>query len=185
MTCNINCKTVNSHLIPPLNLAVLNVCGLKTRSLYPEFQDLISEYDMFCVTETKLDSTDIITVNGYTFRSQPRKRRYIRKSGGIGVFVKDSMNKYVELIETDSDYVLWLKLRKNYTNSNHDIIIGVVYVPPTQSNFFNEDEFELFQSEITKFCSEHDYVYLCGDINAQTGELPDYTTDDEFLNRFF
>ena len=43
----------------------------------------------------------------------------------------------------------------------------------------------IFQSEITKFCSERDYVYLCGDINAQTGELSDYTTDDEFLNRFF
>ena len=50
---------------------------------------------------------------------------------------------------------------------------------------FKEDEFELCQSEITKFCSEHDYVYLWRDINAQTGELSDYTTDDEFLNRFF
>ena len=88
MTGGINCKTVNSQLNSPLNLAVLNVCGLKTRSLYPEFQELVSDYDMFCVAETKLDSTDIISVNGYTFRSQPRKRRYIRKSGGIGVFVK-------------------------------------------------------------------------------------------------
>ena len=74
MTGDINCKTVNSQLNSPLNLAVLNVCGLKTRSLYPEFQDLISEYDMFCVTETKLDSTDIISVNGYTFRSQSQKK---------------------------------------------------------------------------------------------------------------
>lgn len=185
MTGDINCKTVNSQLNSPLNLAVLYVCGLKTHSLNPEFQDLIYEYVMFCVTETKLDSTDIISVNGYTFRSQSRKRRYIRKSGGIGVFVKDSMNKYVELLETDSDYVFWLKLCKKYLKSNHNIIVGVVYVPPTQSKFFNEDEFELFQSEITKFCSEHDYVYLCGDINAQTGELSDYITDDKFLNRYF
>ena len=55
MTGDINCKTVNSQLNSPLNLAVLNVCGLKTRSLYPEFQELISDYDMFCVAETKLD----------------------------------------------------------------------------------------------------------------------------------
>ena len=41
-----------------------------------------------------------------------KKRRYISKSGGIRVFVKDSMNKYVELIETDSDYAFWLKLCK-------------------------------------------------------------------------
>ena len=56
---------------PDLNFAVLNVCGLKTRSLYPEFQELVSNYSMFFVCKTKLDTTDLISINGYTFINQP------------------------------------------------------------------------------------------------------------------
>ena len=49
---------------PDLKFAVLNVCGLNTRSLYPEFQELGSNYSMFFVCETKLDTNDLISING-------------------------------------------------------------------------------------------------------------------------
>ena len=39
--------------------------------MYPEFTDMIQKYDLFFVTETKLDSTDIISIDGYTFKSKP------------------------------------------------------------------------------------------------------------------
>lgn len=38
-----------------LNLGLLNVCGLKRRSLFPEFIELINKFDLFLVTETKID----------------------------------------------------------------------------------------------------------------------------------
>lgn len=34
-------------------------------------------------------------------------------------------------------------------------------------------------------CSKFDYVYISGDINAQTGDLADYTHVDDFLCRHF
>ena len=34
-------------------------------------------------------------------------------------------------------------------------------------------------------CSKFDYVYLAGGINAQTSDLPDYTSADDFLSRFY
>ena len=95
------------------------------------------------------------------------------------------MNKYVDVIETESHFILWLKLNKNCLNCTEDIIFGIVYVPPNQSKYFSEDEFDLLKSEITQMCKNYDCIYLCGDINAQTGKLPDYTTDDWFLSRFF
>ena len=49
-----------------LNLGLLNVCGLKRRSLFPEFIELIHKFDLFLVTETKIDITDIIQVDGFT-----------------------------------------------------------------------------------------------------------------------
>ena len=33
--------------------------------------------------------------------------------------------------------------------SEQHIVFGIIYVPPTQSRFLNEDEFEIFQNEIT------------------------------------
>ena len=48
-----------------LKCGSLNVCGIKRKLLYPELCELISEYDLFCVTETKIDSYDIIALPGY------------------------------------------------------------------------------------------------------------------------
>ena len=58
--CNANKNTQLNQLA----IGLLNVCGLKRRSLFPEFSELIHNYDLFMVTETKLDLTDII-VTGY------------------------------------------------------------------------------------------------------------------------
>lgn len=89
-----------------IKCASLNVCGLKRKVLFPEFCNLVNNYDLFCVCETKLDKYDTIELAGYDFLSQNRKQKFIRKSGGIGVFVKQSISEHVSLINSDSDYVL-------------------------------------------------------------------------------
>ena len=45
----------------------LNACGLKRKKEVPEFCSLIENFDIFCVSETKLDPIDIINVEGYNF----------------------------------------------------------------------------------------------------------------------
>ena len=98
-----------------MSVGTLNVCGLQRRSVYPEFYDVLSNYDLFFVTETKLDHTDVISVDGYCFESKPRQATYIRKSGDIGVFIKENLRYAFEIIETESDYIFWLKMLKNVT----------------------------------------------------------------------
>ena len=93
-----------------LKCGSLNVCGLKPRLNYEEFKDTVKEHDIFCVSETKIDKYDIITLESYTFLSQWRKQSYLRKSGGIGVFIKDEIFPYVTAIESDSDYIFWFKI---------------------------------------------------------------------------
>ena len=90
----------------------LNVCGLKRRLNYPEFIDTVKEHDIACVSETKIDKYDTITLEGYTFLSQCRKQPYLRKSGGIGVFIKDEFFPHVTVIESDSDYIFVSRLVK-------------------------------------------------------------------------
>ena len=92
------------------------------------------------------------------------------------------MYKY---LKQNQNTFFWIKFDKNYTKLDQHKIFGIVYVPPTQSRFLNEDEFELFQNEVASMCSKFDYVYISGDINAQTGDLADYTHVDDFLCRHF
>ena len=89
-----------------LKFGTLNVCGLKQRLQYPEFTKLINEFDIFCVTETKLDMYDIILLENFTFLSKPRMQKTKRKSGGIGVFIKSSLKDFIRIVESDCEYVL-------------------------------------------------------------------------------
>ena len=58
----------------------------------------IKSHKILCFAETKLDSHDIISVDGYTYFNQPRRQSYIRKSGGLGFLVHDSIAKYAKRI---------------------------------------------------------------------------------------
>ena len=119
----------NSNTLKNLKCASLNVSGLRRRILYPDFGELISHYDIFCVSETKLYDLDVINLPGYNFISQVRKRRYLRKSGDIGVFVRNCLFKHVSLVESDSDYILWFKLNKSVFKPEEDLYFGALYAP--------------------------------------------------------
>ena len=55
----------SDSLVNQLSFGSVNVCGLKRRLDYPEFVDTVCKYDCLCITETKLDDTDVISVPGY------------------------------------------------------------------------------------------------------------------------
>lgn len=175
---NNNC---NNYKIDKLKVGSLNVCGLKRRSNYSEFIKMVNRYDIFLVNETKLDIYDQICLNGYTFVNVPRKQKVERKSGGLGAFIKNEFFRYIEVIHTQCDYLFWLKLSSKCTGLTHDIILGTVYVPPIQSRFYKNDEFEIFENEITDMCNKYECVYIIGDYNAQISELPEFTVSDDFL----
>ena len=160
------------------------MCGLKRRSLYPEFNELVTKHDIFCVVETKLDIYDTIFCPGYDFYSNPRKQVVLRKSGGIGIYIKNSISEHVTLMESLSDYVSWLRISKNLSNVEQDIIIGVLYIPPQSSKYYNADDFVQLEQEIMAYCNESDYVFLTGDFNAQTANMRDFTCSDALLDKY-
>lgn len=165
-----------------LKIGTLNVCGLKTRINYPEFTSLIHEYDIVCVSETKLDQYDIIECPNYKFLSKPRNEAYKRKSGGIGFFVNKSLMDRAVTLESACEYIYWLKI----TDPNHDeIVIGAIYIPPETSRFFNNDEFFQMETDINDKCTTFKNVIITGDANGYTSNLPDYTEPDDFINEYF
>jgi hypothetical protein len=127
-------------------------------------------YDIFCISETHLDSTDIVELNGYEFLSKHRSQKYKRKSGGIGIYVRKTLEPFIEILQNNSEYVLWVSIDRSYTKTCENIILGAVYLPPENSRFFNEDDLNNFENEITQMCSISKYVLLAGDTNARTAK---------------
>ena len=81
---------------------------------YPDFCDFVCTSDIFCVCETHIDNSDIVDINNYTFIAKNGSRYYKRKSGGTGAYVRNDIDKYVNVIENDSDYVLWISTDKAF-----------------------------------------------------------------------
>ena len=123
----------------------------------------------------------MISIPGFIVFNQCRRQKFERRSGGISVYVKENISKYFSCINTESDYVLWFSIDKNFTGTSDDIIFGAVYIPHENSRFLINDELMTLEMEITNMCSKHQYVCLTGDFNGRTSILNDYLSADSFL----
>ena len=158
---------------------------MKRRIKYPDFVEFINNYDIFSASETHIDDTDIVDIPGFVFFANNRKQKYKRKSGGIGVYVKDYLAPFIDRIEDNSEYILWLKINKTYTHLPEPIVIGSIYLPPENSRFLNEEYLADFENDIFEKCAQFKYVCLAGDTNGRTGQLPDFVPSDLHLNNVF
>ena len=68
-------------------------------------------------------------------------------------------------------------MSKNKSN----IIIGIVYIPPEGSPYFNKDTFTMLQDEINNLSTEK-HILLLGDFNTRTQSLPDYVICNTEVN---
>ena len=168
-----------------MTFGCLNVNGLKGRLFYPEFIELINDYDVLCVCDTHLDNADLVDIENYTFFSKNRSQSYKRKSGGIGIYVKNTLVKYFSLVENVSEYVLWMSICKDFTKTDENSILGVIYIPPENSRFLTEEQFTILENEISEKCINNKYVYLTGDTNSRVGSMSDYVPSDPHLDNIF
>ena len=120
-------------------------------------------------------------MHGFTFISQCRKQKFIRKSGGLGVFVRNELSEFITQEDSESDYIMWLKINKTAFKTNEDLYIGVVYVPPSDSRFNTIDETNIFNVEVANMCIDNKYVFLMGDFNARVCNKDDFVDADDFL----
>lgn len=119
-----------------LKLLSLNVCGLKSKLIIPEFKDLLSDHDIIGFQETKLDFVDEEQFcHGFYMFYKSRHKVSKDKSGGLAIAVKNSIAKYISILETASKLVLWFKISNKLTGYSDDTLGGLVYIPPEQTRY--------------------------------------------------
>ena len=159
----------------------LNVCGLCAELKFPDFQEFVNQYDTICVTDIKTDQYDEMNIDGYKFVSVCRAVTR-QKSGGVGLFIKNTFWSYVQIFDNSSENCLWFTFTDSYDTK---CVLGAVYIPPEGSPYSSVNIFDELEQKIINFCAnENNHTWLMGDFNARSGLLSDFISIDEEIGEF-
>lgn len=161
-----------------------NVQGLTNTKLNDEdFVNYISKFEITFLCETwssDLSNFDIEGHKCYNFARNFQNKKAKRGSGGIAVYVKQSITKGISIFKSYHDAIVWLKLDKLFFNLDEDIFLASVYIWPEQSpmyNILNVNLFDILQNDINFFQS-NGKVLVAGDWNARVGNKCDFIVCD-------
>lgn len=178
-----------------INIGAWNIDGLFSRVAnvrtskleFPPVQHILNKFDIFCLTETHCDVSDIVDFNGYHIvqNFRPKSFNAPHAFGGLAVGIRLDLLKGVQFIKPTHSEFMWLKLCKNFFGFHRDVFICNVYVSPANSTYSSrrEDIFTLIEKDIHKF-STSGHCILMGDFNARTCTDPDFIVNDtcKYLN---
>ena len=133
--------------------------------------------DIVALTETHLNSTDELELEGYVVFENRREGKHVnaRKTfGGIALLIKDSMLKHynVRVCNNNVEGLLVVSLIEKISHLRLDFCC--VYVPPENSNWCNIEE---ILDELTIHIytdNEFENIVLMGDFNARVSNCLDY-----------
>jgi exonuclease III len=170
-----DCPDANAPL-RSLNQKLKNKIGLKisqlnVRSLYPKIEEIrflleSTNFDIFCITESWLDSTisnSEIQVDGYDIIRRDRNRN----GGGVALYVNENITyKVREDLSLDNIECLWVEVPG--CEDKTPILVCVMYRPPSADSEYYEHMIDC----LSRAVAENNDILVLGDLNY------DYKLDD-------
>ncbi|CAG2246849.1 unnamed protein product [Mytilus edulis] len=115
-----------------------------------------------------------------------RKKISNYKSGGIAIGYKKYLEHYITVIESECPFVFWFSVKKEIFDFQENVIFGITYIPPENTNYASDEAFSEIEFEFQNFSKNNDYMCLLGDFNSRTATLKDFheieDTDDTQFN---
>ena len=147
-----------------LKIAHLNTNGLLSKLDYLKIMLNGTFFDIFAVSETKLDANildDEIKIDGYVSYRLDRNRH----GGGVLFYVNNQLESHLLKHLTDSKYEsLWIKVCLDKTKP---IFLSVVYRPPSKgSDLESTDQLCAYLKECDSKLPQIKEVFICGDFNC-------------------
>jgi hypothetical protein len=131
--------------------------------------------DIFCYVETRQSESKMqdLVLEGYESFSKSRNPHSLganRIYGGVAAYIRRAISQGVKPVNSDITDVLWLQFSSKFFNLDRDIFLGIIYLPPYQSPWYNQigsDIFDELSQEIQKLARQG-AILLAGDFNAKT-----------------
>ena len=157
-----------------------NIGGLLDKICLDGFCDFINTFDIVGLGETftnmRFDFS--IKFNDFIVKHCPAENfsHLGRPSGGLVLLIKKSISDMIEIVDTRISHVLGIKIKKDYLNSNRDVLFINTYIHPTGSVFYTNkdyintfDEIEQLILDQTDEGNDLDII-IGGDLNARIGD---------------
>lgn len=113
---------------------------------------------------------------------RPKRKKAGSSSGGIALFIKDSIRPNVKILPKSNHNIVWIQIM---TDTGHnDVFLACVYLPPEHSSFGKDNTVQMWEdleNDIDDLSAKGSIV-LCGDFNARSGEYKDYIEHDNINN---
>jgi hypothetical protein len=140
-------------LCPSISVSAWNINGIsnkvigdKTKNEY--FVNYIKSYDFVFLTETW--SSVSVNISGFKAISSniapPKSKHKSWPSGGITLLFNNTFQKYVSVVKK-SHFSLWCMISKELLNSENDLYLCGIYIPPEQSNYYDIEFFDNLENE--------------------------------------
>ena len=115
-----------------------NVHGIDDKLYNSDFINCLNPYGFVCLTETfaSKDIEPTVFPLHRIYNCQGKKlSKQGRRSGGVVVLVRKTIDSYVKMIPVNTENVIVLKIDKDLFKTDKDIMYIATYIPPYNSKF--------------------------------------------------
>ena len=168
-----------THTAGRLKIYFKNVYGLSKEYLAINETELIC-HDIVLLVETWCHPLDDFSLKGFVHKNYARNFRHInsrRGSGGLYLFIRESILDGIEFLHNIEDVMAWLRVDASYFGLEKDIYVANCYIVPESSTYFN-NPFVTVNNEIARVPKNVDKL-ICADWNAITNTECDFVQDIE------
>ena len=154
-----------------------NVNGLSQEFLNDDIcGNILKKNDIVLLCETWANSMDTFYLDGFYSCNYARVQKHKnarRCSGGLYLFIRNSIMQGIEILHNRDDLIAWIKLDKTFFGLDKDLFVANAYVVPSNSPHVNPDTFDMIQEDISNIPFDCN-VLICADFNAHTNDSQDY-----------
>lgn len=163
-----------------------NIRGLKSNSTNkiqdPEFLNNIDGAHILTITETHSPEEEEIEIPGYNLITKGSRRNKEDK-GGVAIYAKNNISKYVQSVTKSSADLVWCMLPKNHFGGDSDIYIACFYSSRDSVNSryirsITENPFVTLERDTALYSGKGEII-LTGDFNIRVGMNEDTTFLDK------
>ena len=168
-----------------LRIGSWNIEGLTSDKINDtQFLDIVSDFSILCLVETWSSGDTHLNIPGYAFLCSTTRMKHKnarRHSGGIAVYVKNTISKGISKLRNTHCDIQWIKLEKAFFSLERDLYLASVYISPEHTTGDVPDTDSVYTSSLEGIQMYNQYgdLLIQGDFNAYTNTAPDYIVSDE------
>ncbi|CAG2195788.1 unnamed protein product [Mytilus edulis] len=97
--------------------------------------------------KSKTDDLDEIDIPNFEIKMKNRFTLRRVKSGGIVLCFRTHLADKINMVDTDSKYIMWFTVDKEIFRLNQNVLFGIVYIPPENSSYCIGDPYNEMENE--------------------------------------